>query len=128
MSNKGFSHIGLSTHDLDATMDFYENILGFKVVRCDTIKIRQGGNIRHAFIDVGRDQLVAFMEPNNVPGLPDDFDTGINRGLGIPGVFLPLRLRSGQPARAERQARGATGQRRQSHRHRRPRVGHVHLF
>ena len=43
MSNKGFSHIGLSTHDLDATMDFYENILGFKVVRCDTIKIRQGG-------------------------------------------------------------------------------------
>ena len=30
MSNKGFSHIGLSTHDLDATMDFYENILTSK--------------------------------------------------------------------------------------------------
>ena len=95
MSNKGFSHIGLSTHDLDATMDFYENILGFEVVRCDTIKIRQGGNIRHAFIDVGRDQLVAFMEPNDIPGLPDDFDTGINKGLGIPGVFYHFAFEAG---------------------------------
>jgi len=27
MSNKGFSHIGLSTLDLDKTRDFYERIL-----------------------------------------------------------------------------------------------------
>ena len=70
MSNKGFSHIGLSTHDLDATRDFYEKVLGFEVVRCDVIKIRQGGFIRHMFVDVGRDQLIAFMEPNDIPGLP----------------------------------------------------------
>ena len=55
MSNKGFSHIGLSTLDLDKTRDFYENVLGFKVVRCDIIKIKQGGNIRHMFVDIGRD-------------------------------------------------------------------------
>ncbi len=41
MSNKGFSHIRLSTHDLDATRDFYEKVLGFEVVRCDVIKIRR---------------------------------------------------------------------------------------
>ena len=28
MSHKGFSHIGLSTLDLDKTCDFYENVLG----------------------------------------------------------------------------------------------------
>ncbi len=95
MSNKGFSHIGLSTHDLDATREFYENVLGFEVVRCDTIKIRQGGYIRHMFVDVGRDQLVAFMEPNNIPGMPDDFDAGINRGLGIPGVFYHFAFEAG---------------------------------
>ena len=95
MSNKGFSHIGLSTHDLDATRDFYESILGFEVVRCDTIKIRQGGNIRHMFVDCGRDQLVAFMEPNDIPGMPDDFDTGINKGLGIPGVFYHFAFEAG---------------------------------
>ena len=95
MSNKGFSHIGLSTHDLDATRHFYESVLGFKVVRCDTIKIRQGGNIRHMFVDCGRDQLVAFMEPNDIPALPADFDAGINKGLGIPGVFYHFAFEAG---------------------------------
>ena len=95
MSNKGFSHIGLSTHDLDATRDFYEKVLGFEVVRCDVIKIRQGGFIRHMFVDVGRDQLIAFMEPNDIPGLPTDFDTGINRGLGIPGIFYHFAFEAG---------------------------------
>jgi catechol 2,3-dioxygenase-like lactoylglutathione lyase family enzyme len=95
MSNKGFSHIGLSTHDLDATRDFYENVLGFEVVRCDIIKIRQGGSIRHMFVDCGRDQLLAFMEPNNIPTMPDDFDAGINRGLGIPGVFYHFAFEAG---------------------------------
>ena len=95
MSNKGFSHIGLSTHDLDATRDFYEEVLGFEVVRCDVIKIRQGGFIRHMFVDVGRDQLIAFMEPNDIPGLPTDFDPGINRGLGIPGIFYHFAFEAG---------------------------------
>ena len=62
MTKKGFSHIGLSTLDLDKTREFYEDILGFKPVRCDTIKIKEGGEIRHIFFDTGRDQLLAFME------------------------------------------------------------------
>ena len=95
MSNKGFSHIGLSTLDLDKTRDFYENILGFKVVRCDIIKIKQGGNIRHMFVDIGRGQLIGFMEPNGIPGLPTDYDPGINRGLGLPGVFYHFSFEAG---------------------------------
>jgi catechol 2,3-dioxygenase-like lactoylglutathione lyase family enzyme len=39
MSKKGFSHIGLSTLDLDKTHHFYETVLGFKPVICDTMKI-----------------------------------------------------------------------------------------
>ena len=42
--------------------DFYENVLGFKVARCDIIKISEGAD-RHIFFDTGRDQLIAFMEP-----------------------------------------------------------------
>ena len=41
MSNKGFSHIGLSTLDLDKTRAFYEDVLGFKPVvstRCASPK------------------------------------------------------------------------------------------
>ena len=43
MSHRGFSHIGLSTLDLDKTREFYEGILGFKPVVCDTITVEEGG-------------------------------------------------------------------------------------
>src|SRR5216684_883355 len=66
MSHKGFSHIGLSTLDLDKTREFYEGVLGFKPVRCDTITVKEGGKIRHIFFDTGRDELIAFMEAKGI--------------------------------------------------------------
>jgi catechol 2,3-dioxygenase-like lactoylglutathione lyase family enzyme len=101
MSNKGFSHVGLSTLDLDATRDFYENILGFKAVRCDTITVEEGGRIRHIFFDTGRDQLLAFMEARGVPGVPAVYDAGINRGLGVPNVFHHFAFEAGSEAGLE---------------------------
>ena len=98
MSIKGFSHVGLSTLDLDKTRDFYENILGFKAVRCDIINIKEGGYVRHIFFDVGNGQLMAFMEPNNVDGIPSDYDAGINKGLGVPGAFYHYAFEAGSPA------------------------------
>jgi catechol 2,3-dioxygenase-like lactoylglutathione lyase family enzyme len=83
MPLRGFSHIGLSTLDLDATRDFYENVLGFKAVRCDTLEVKEGGRIRHIFFDTGRDQLLAFMEARGVPRVPARYEAGINRGLGV---------------------------------------------
>ena len=95
MANKGFSHIGLSTLDLDKTKDFYENVLGFKTVRFDAIEIKEGGQIRHAIIDCGRDQLIAFMEARDVPGIPAEYDAGINRGLGLPSAFYHFAFEAG---------------------------------
>jgi catechol 2,3-dioxygenase-like lactoylglutathione lyase family enzyme len=86
--NRGIHHIGVATHDMDATLDFYEDVLGFPAVVCETIQIEAGGAIRHAFFDVGEGELIAFMEANDVAGLASDFDTGINRGLGTgPGMY-----------------------------------------
>ena len=98
MSNKGFSHIGLSTLDLDRTREFYENVLGFKAVRCDTIKVKEGGQIRHIFFDTGRDQLIAFMEARGVPGIPAEYDAGITRGLGVPSAFYHFAFETGSEA------------------------------
>jgi catechol 2,3-dioxygenase-like lactoylglutathione lyase family enzyme len=98
MTPKGFSHIGLSTLDLDKTRDFYENVLGFKAVRCDTIKVKEGGRIRHIFFDTGRDQLLAFMEAKEVPGIPAVYDAGINQGLGVPNAFYHFAFESGSEA------------------------------
>jgi len=61
VSHKGFSHIGLSTLDLDKTRKFYEQVLGFKPVIADTIKIKEGGRLRHMFFDAVRVQLIAFL-------------------------------------------------------------------
>src|SRR5438046_10532709 len=101
MSQKGFSHIGLATLDLDKTRDFYENVLGLKPVRCDTIKVKEGGQIRHIFFDTGRDQLLAFMEARGVPGVPVEYDAGINRGLGVPSAFYHFAFEAGTEAGLE---------------------------
>ena len=98
MTNKGFSHLGLSTLDLDKTRDFYENVLGFKAVRCDIIKVKEGGQIRHIFFDTGRDQLIAFMEARGVPGVPARYDAGITRGLGVPSAFYHFAFEAGSEA------------------------------
>jgi catechol 2,3-dioxygenase-like lactoylglutathione lyase family enzyme len=100
-SNQGFSHIGLSTLDLDRTRDFYENVLGFKAVRCDVLRIKEGGQIRHIFFDTGRDQLIAFMEARDVPGVSADYDVGINRGLGVPSAFYHFAFEAGSEAALE---------------------------
>ena len=98
MSHRGFSHVGLSTLDLDKTRDFYENTLGFKAVRCDIIKVQEGGQLRHIFFDTGRDQLIAFLEASDVPGIPARYDAGINRGLGVPSAFYHFAFEAGSPA------------------------------
>lgn len=98
MPHRGFSHIGLSTLDLDRTRDFYERVLGFRPVRCDVLKVKEGGHIRHIFFDTGHDQLIAFMEARGVPGVPADYDAGINRGLGVPSVFYHFAFEAGSEA------------------------------
>lgn len=87
----GFHHLGLATHDIEKTIAFYRDTLGFETRVTDLLtgnRLTGEGAIRHAFIDVGDGSFIAFMEPNRVPNWNDDFDPGINRGLGLPrGVY-----------------------------------------
>ena len=86
--NLGLHHIGLATHDMEATLEFYEEVLGFPAAVCEMIETPGGGSIRHAFFDVGGGEMVAFMELNDVEDVSKDFDAGINRGLGTgSGVY-----------------------------------------
>ena len=87
MAARGWSHVGLSTLYLDKTRAFYEGVLGFPAVRCDILEFAEGGRIRHIFFDTGGGQLIAFMEPRDIPGFPLEYDAGINRGLGLPDAF-----------------------------------------
>ena len=99
---KGYSHIGLSTLDLDRTRAFYEGVLGFPAVRCDIMDVKEGGQIRHVFFDTGEGRLLAFMEPRGVPGIPAEYDAGINRGLGVPDAFYHVAFEVGSVEALER--------------------------
>lgn len=95
-------HLGLATHDMEATLDFYENVLGMPARVCEMIAPETGGAIRHAFFDAGEGALVAFMECNEVPGVADDFDPGINRGLGIRGGMYHFAFHATNPTELEK--------------------------
>lgn len=81
----GFSHVGVSTLDMDQTIGFYEDVLGFRRVVEERTRVKEGGTLRQVYFDVGGGQYMVFMEPKGVPGIPADYDTGINRALGVPG-------------------------------------------
>ena len=77
-------------------------MLGFKRVRGDIIEVQGGGRLRHAFLDTGRGQLIAFMEPRDIKGVPKDYDAGINRGLGVPDAFYHFAFEAGSEEQLEK--------------------------
>jgi catechol 2,3-dioxygenase-like lactoylglutathione lyase family enzyme len=88
LKTRGFNHIDLGTRDMEATRRFYEDLLGFPLVRADLVEIGKRGRMKHFFFDVGHGQLMGFMSGEDVAGFPNGFDAGINAGLGLPpGVY-----------------------------------------
>ena len=82
---------------MDATLVFYTEVLGFEAVRCDIPKVEEGGQIRHVFFDAGAGQMVSFMEGRGVETIPDDYDAGINKGLGLPSGMIHFAFEAGSP-------------------------------
>ena len=92
MGNR-YSHIGVSTHDMEATIEFYETILGFKRVADSLTHINEGGTLRQVYFNVGDTQYIVFMEPKAIQGIAGDYDTGINGALGLPGGMYHIAFR-----------------------------------
>jgi catechol 2,3-dioxygenase-like lactoylglutathione lyase family enzyme len=81
-------HLSFASRDLAATRHFYEGQLGFPVLIHEWMLMREGGKVDHMFFDCGGGCALAFMQWREVPGVPSDYDTSINRGLGLPnGTF-----------------------------------------
>jgi catechol 2,3-dioxygenase-like lactoylglutathione lyase family enzyme len=49
----GFSHVGVSTHDMDATIRFYEGVLGLGRVAENLTTVRSGGSLRQVYFSLG---------------------------------------------------------------------------
>jgi catechol 2,3-dioxygenase-like lactoylglutathione lyase family enzyme len=87
MKRRGVHHLGLATLDIDRTIDFYTKKLGFEIGWCDVIELPEGGKIKHVFFDTGDGSFVAFMSPEKVPGIPEEFATDINSAQNLPPAF-----------------------------------------
>ncbi|MCW2982709.1 MAG: Glyoxalase/bleomycin resistance protein/dioxygenase [Conexibacter sp.] len=98
---RGINHLALFTHDMEATVRFYRDVLGLKVVRTngrvDTLKeVRTGDDDarenftfeRQYFFELANGELYSLYEVND---LDDRFDGSIVPHLW-PGV--PERVRS----------------------------------
>lgn len=86
--HSGYNHIDLATRDMEATRHFYEDVMGFPLVRADLVDIVGHGQMKHYFFQIGNGQLLGFMSGEEVDGFSKDYDSGINRGLGLPhGVY-----------------------------------------
>ena len=105
MSHRGFSHIGLSTLDLDKTREFYEGVLGFKPVVADTIKIEEGGYLRHLFSMSAAVSSLPFWNRTEFPMYPQNTMRGSTAGSAFLPAFIILPSR---PVRRRRWPKSVT--------------------
>jgi catechol 2,3-dioxygenase-like lactoylglutathione lyase family enzyme len=92
MKRTGIHHVGLATLDINRTIEFYTKKLGWEVAWCDVLEPAQGGKIKHVFLDTGDGTFFAFMSPEKVPGLPEEFATDINSAQRLPSAFYHFAL------------------------------------
>ena len=59
----GFSHVGVSTHDMDATIHFYRDVLRFPRVVEERTCVTQGGTLRQVYFDLGEDRKAVTDAP-----------------------------------------------------------------
>jgi catechol 2,3-dioxygenase-like lactoylglutathione lyase family enzyme len=105
----GFAHLGLATHDMAATIAFYEGPLGFPRVADTRNEVRDGGVVRMVYFQCGDEQFLVFMEARGVANIADDFDTGINGALGLPAGLYHLAFKLPTVADLERKKQDLEG-------------------
>jgi catechol 2,3-dioxygenase-like lactoylglutathione lyase family enzyme len=113
---RGIDHLAFVTDDLPATLDFYTRVVGLQLVHVRRVPFAKDrgqppyDNLRHYFVNLGNDTLLAFFEyPKGLPrqcrdhigGMqhvafhvpPDNFDAAVEhiRSEGI-DVIGPVAL------------------------------------
>ena len=104
---RGVHHLALNTDDMKATIDFWTDVLGMKLIHA--LKVPKGasgplnrGNppfedMRHYFFDMGGDSTVAFFEiPKGAKKQADRDDVGAMQHcsfVAAPAAFAELQKR-----------------------------------
>jgi catechol 2,3-dioxygenase-like lactoylglutathione lyase family enzyme len=81
----GYHHLALAAKDMKALHHFYEEVMGFELVKVEVGPVREGGWAKHFFYRMEDDsKFIAFWEMHDVPGVSDDFESNISAAAGLP--------------------------------------------
>ena len=81
----GYHHLALATRDMAAIHHFYEEVMGFELVKVEVAPVPEGGWAKHFFYRMDGDdsRFIAFWELHDVPGTAG-LETNISRAAGVP--------------------------------------------
>ncbi len=84
-------HLAFACRDLEETHAFYTDIMGFRLVHAEVSHVRDG-YLKHVFYDIGDGSCIAFFYLQGA-GEPEEYDTAISTGLGLPVWVNHVALR-----------------------------------
>lgn len=79
---RGIHHVAYACRDIEATNDFYENLMGFPLVHTELNRVGEG-YFRHVFYDTGEGGLLAFFDVHGV-GEREGWSSKVSTGNGLP--------------------------------------------
>lgn len=95
----GFHHVALACKDVEETVRFYDDLLGFPLVHTE-LQGERDHFMRHIFFDLGDGSSLAFFDLHDV-GEPADMKTDISTGMGLPIWVNHLAFRADDARIAE---------------------------
>jgi len=99
----GLHHLAFATRDAGATQHFYEDVLGYPLVRAEAHR-RGKGWFKHFFYDIGDGECLAFFEFRDIGESPD-WRSDHAASLGLPPWVNHVALRAHSLDELERRKR-----------------------
>ncbi|MGL4565591.1 MAG: VOC family protein [Halioglobus sp.] len=79
-----YHHLALACSDIAAIHCFYEDMMGFQLVKVEIGPVPGGGWAKHFFYRMENDAcFIAFWELHDVPGV-ERFETNLSKAAGLP--------------------------------------------
>ncbi len=81
----GYHHLALATKNIKAIHHFYEEVMGFQLVKVEVAPSPEGGWAKHFFYRMeDNSKFIAFWEIHDLPEVDPDFETNISKAAGLP--------------------------------------------
>ena len=93
-----YHHLALAARDMKAIHRFYEELMGFELVKVEIGEVRGGGWAKHFFYRMeSNDAFIAFWELHDVP-LAGEIETNLSKAAGLPDYINHVAFGVESPA------------------------------